>query len=142
MQLDINPVTCTWSFVANHVSGALNRYLDGHYGLAFNLIVQQVSGSDSDLGLHAFVYDELVNGGSSQFTWAAPDSPALSLSLKGTQGVLRIAGETGRTYQVQQASALDGIWWHQATVPMTQPVEAVTLPVPNNTNRFWRIKAQ
>ena len=142
VQLDINPVTCTWSFVANHVSGALNRYLDGHYGLAFNLIVQQVSGSDSDLGLHAFVYDELVNGGSSQFTWAAPDSPALSLSLKGTQGVLRIAGETGRTYQVQQASALDGIWWHQATVPMTQPVEAVTLPVPNNTNRFWRIKAQ
>lgn len=142
LQLDINPVTCTWSFVANNVSGALNRYIDSHYGLAFDLTVQPVSGSDSDLGLHFFVYDELVNGGSSQFTWVAPDSPALSLSLKGTQGVLRIAGETGRTYQVQQAGALDGTWSFQATVPMTQPVEAVTLPAPNNTNRFWRIKAQ
>ena len=144
VQLDINPVTCTWSFVANNVSGALNRYLDSHYGLVFDLTVEQASGggSESDLGLHAFVYDELVNGGSSQFTWAAPDSPSLSLSLKGTQGVLRIAGETGRTYQVQQAGALDGTWSFQATVPMTQPVEAVTLPAPNNTNHFWRIKAQ
>ena len=143
LQLDINPVACTWSFVATKVSGALNRYIDSHYGLAFNLAVQQVSdGDSSDLGLRAFVYDELVNGGSSQYTWAAPDSPSLSLSLKGTQGVLRIAGETGRTYQVQQAGALDGTWSVQATVPMTQPVEDVPLPAPADTNRFWRIKAR
>jgi hypothetical protein len=142
LQLDINPVTCIWSFVANNVSGALNRYLDSHYGLAFNLTVQPVVGSDSDLGLRAFVYDELVNGGSSQFTWAAPDPPALSLSLKGTQGVLRIAGETGRTYQVQAADALNGAWLLQATVSMTQPVELVTVPAPVATNRFWRVQAQ
>ena len=42
----------------------------------------------------------------------------------------------------QQAGALDGNWSFQATVPMTQPVEAVTVPAPGNTNRFWRIKAQ
>jgi len=144
LQLDVNPVTCTWSFTANNVSGGLNRHIDGHYGLYFDLNYTPTSADQPlDLGgLHAFVYDELLNGGSSQYTNPAPDSPALSLSLKGTQGVLRIVGETGRTYQVQQANALNGTWSLQATVPMNQPVQLVTLPAPAGTNRFWRVKAQ
>jgi hypothetical protein len=144
LQLDINPVTCTWYFTASNVSAGLNRYIDGHYGLYFDLSYTPTSADQPlDLGgLHAFVYDELLNGGSSQYTNPAPDSPALSLSLKGTQGTLRIAGETGRTYQVQEADALNGAWSVQATVPMTQPVELVTLPAPVGTNRFWRVKTQ
>jgi hypothetical protein len=143
LQLDINPLTCTWSLTANNVSAGLNRYIDSHYGLWFELTYGPVSGSSLDLGgSHAFVFDELVNASSSQYTNGTPDSPALSLSLQGSQGVLRIAGETGRTYQLQEADALNGAWSLQATVPMTQPVELVTLPAPAGTNRFWRVKAQ
>jgi hypothetical protein len=145
LQLDINPVTCTWSFAANNVSADEGRYLDSHYGFCFSLGYQPTSPDDPSLDLgrpRAFVYDELANAAFCQYTNLAPDSPALSLNLKGAQGVLRIVGETGRTYFVQAADALNGAWSLQATVPMTQPVELVTLPAPAGTNRFWRIKAQ
>ena len=68
--------------------------------------------------------------------------PSLSLKLNGTQGFLKIAGEIGRTYLVQEANALNTNWWLRATVPMTQPVEEVVLPAPAATNRYWRVKAQ
>ncbi len=144
LRLDINPVTCTWSLTASNVSASLNRYIDSHYGLYFNLNYAPTSTDPSmDLGgLHAFVYDEMANGGCSQYTNAAPDAPSLSLKLNGTQGFLKIAGEIGRTYLVQEANALNTNWWLRATVPMTQPVEEVVLPAPAATNRYWRVKAQ
>jgi len=144
LQMDISPVTCTWSFVATHVNAGLNRYIDSHYGLWFEVAYDlDASGTSRPLGsLRAFVFDEVINAASAQHTNGTPDSPAVSLSLNGTQGVLRIAGETGRTYQVQETDTLNGTWLIQSTVPMTQPVELVTLPVPVATNRFWRVKVQ
>jgi len=144
LRLDVNPATCTWSFAATNVSAGLNRYIDSHYGLWFELTYDPDSGGTTLPlgGLHAFAFDEAVNAASAQYTNGTPDSPALSLSVKGAQGVLRIAGETGRTYQVQETDALNGAWSIQTTVPMTQPVELVTVPALSVTNRFWRIKAQ
>jgi hypothetical protein len=144
LRLDINPATCTWSLTASNLSAGLNRHIDSHYGLYFGLEYAPTSADPArELGgLHAFVYDEMANGGCSQYTNPAPDSPSLSLKLTGTQGVLKIAGETGRTYLVQEAAALNTNWWLRATVPMTQPVEEVVLPAPVTTNRYWRVEVK
>ena len=77
-----------------------------------------------------------------EYSSPPPDSPELSLQINGSQGVLRIAGETGFTCLVQETGLLNGSWTVRATVPMTQPVEEVTLPAPAGTNRFWRVKVQ
>jgi hypothetical protein len=143
LQLDINPLTCTWSFMANNLDGGLNRYIDSHYGIAFDLTyLPTYGGTETDLGLHAFVYDELLNGGSSQYTSPPPDSPALSFRLSGGQGVLCIFGEVGRTCEVLETWALGSPWYLRTTVPMTLPVQQVNLPAPAGTNRFWRVKVQ
>ena len=145
VQMDIDTVACTCSFAATNVSAEESRYFDSHYGLWFGFAYKPISGDDSSLdlgGLHAFVYDELGNTASGRFTNSAPDSPVLALNLQGTQGVLRIAGETGRTYLVQETEALNSSWTLRTTVPMTQPVVEVTLPAPLGTNRFWRVNVQ
>lgn len=139
-------------FVASNLEMVNSTLQDGgcpgtfqrFYGLWFELAYNpDSSGTTLPLGgLHAFAFDEAVNAASAQYTNGTPDSPALSLSFNGAQGLLRIAGETGRTYQVQETDALNGDWSIQTTVPMTQPVELVTVPAPAVTNRFWRIKAQ
>jgi len=129
LQVDINPVTCTWSFTATNVSADQARYIDSHYGLNFSFAYQPTADAPSlDLGgLHAFMYDELANAASGQYTNPAPDAPSLSFRLTGAQGVLRIAGETGRTCQVQETGALGSLWAVRTIVPMTQPVQEVTL---------------
>jgi len=144
LQVDINPVTCTWSFTATNVSADQARYIDSHYGLNFSFAYQPTADAPSlDLGgLHAFMYDELANAASGQYTNPAPDAPSLSFRLTGAQGVLRIAGETGRTCQVQETGALGSLWAVRTIVPMTQPVQEVTLSAPAGTNRFWRVKVQ
>jgi hypothetical protein len=145
LQMDVDPVACTLSFTAANVSAEECRYLDSHYGLGFEFNYKPTSTNENSVslgGLHAFVYDELANTARGQFTNSAPDSPALSLNLNGTQGVLKIAGETGRTYLVQETDALNTNWWLRATVPMTRPVEEVVLPAPAATNRYWRVEVK
>ena len=77
-----------------------------------------------------------------EYASQAPDSPTLALRLNGTQGVLRIAGETGSTCQVQESDALGREWTVRALVHMTQPVEEVAVPAPVTTNHYWRVKVQ
>ena len=132
------------SLTATNLPPAYARYIDPHRGLRISASCVQVQGSaDSlDLGTFLFAFDELDTTEVGGFVSPPPDAPRLSLRLDGAQGVLRIAGETGRTCAVQETDALGGLWSVRALVPMTQPVEEVTLPTPLDTNRFWRVKVQ
>jgi len=145
LQMDIDPVSCTWSMTATNVSAEDSRYLDPHAGLCFTASCRLSENSDYELtlcDLRAVAYDELVNSATSGYSSPAPDSPMLSVRLTGGQSVLRIAGETGSTCQVLESEHLGGAWSVRAQVPMTEPVEEVTLPAPPGTSLFWRVKVQ
>jgi hypothetical protein len=145
LRLDIDPVSCTWSFAATNVSAVDSRYIDPHRSLYFAAFYKQDSPDGDSLALgklRAVAFDELGSTQGGEYVSPAPDSPTLALRITGTQGVLRIAGETGRTCQVQESDALGSEWSVRALVPMTQPVEEVTLPATAATNRYWRVKVQ
>ncbi|MEI6194445.1 MAG: hypothetical protein WCS42_08945 [Verrucomicrobiota bacterium] len=145
LRLDIDSVNCPWSFAATNVNAEDNRYIDPHRSLYFAAFYKQDSpGGDSlPLGkLRAVTFDELASTQDGEYASQAPDSPTLALRLNGTQGVLRIAGETGSTCQVQESDALGREWTVRALVPMTQPVEEVAVPAPVTTNHYWRVKVQ
>lgn len=145
LQMDIDPASCTWSFAATNISAEESRYIDSHRGICFTATCKQASDSEDQLQLgimRAVSFDELATADAGEYSSPPPDSPELSLQINGSQGVLRIAGETGFTCLVQETGLLNGSWTVRATVPMTQPVEEVTLPAPAGTNRFWRVKVQ
>jgi hypothetical protein len=127
------------------VSAVDSRYIDPHRSLYFAAFYKQDSPDGDSLALgklRAVAFDELGSTQGGEYVSPAPDSPTLALRITGTQGVLRIAGETGRTCQVQESDALGSEWSVRALVPMTQPVEEVTLPATAATNRYWRVKVQ
>lgn len=142
--MDINTNTCTWSLTATNFPADYARKIDPYRGLRIEGSCTQVKGSADNfaLGTFLFAFDELEHTSTGGFTSPPPATPSLSLRLNGSHGVLRIAGETGRTCAVQETSALGGLWSVRALVPMTQPVEEVALPAPLDTNRFWRVKVQ
>jgi hypothetical protein len=145
LQMGIDPVSCLWSLAATNVSAADSRFIDTHRGIYFSASCRPSGDSEYQLPLgnmRALAFDELITADAGEYSSPPPDSPALSLRLNGSQGVLRIAGETGRTCQVLETDALGSGWSVRAVVPMTQPVEEITLPAPADTNRFWRVSVQ
>jgi hypothetical protein len=145
LQMDIDTNACTWSLVATNLPAEEARYIDPHRGLAFEASCKETPESAGTLDLggnHLFAFDELESTATGEYVSPPPDAPTLDLRVNGTQGVLRIGGETGRTCAVQETDALGSGWFLRALVPMTQPVEEVTLPAPLGTNRFWRVKVQ
>ena len=145
IQMDIDPVSCTWSLAATNVSAEESRYLDSRHSIYFIAHCKQAADSEQQLqlgNLRAVAFDEMATAEAGEYSSPPPDAPSLALRLTGTQGVLRISGETGRTCAVQETDALGTDWFLRALVPMTQPVEEVALPAPTGTNRFWRVKVQ
>ena len=145
LQMDIDTVSCTWSFAATNVSAEDSRTIDTHRGISFTASCKPSGESEDQLQLgnmRALAFDELITADGGEYSSPPPDAPALSFRLTGSQGVLRIAGETGHTCQVQETDALGSAWYFRALVPMTQPVEEIMLPAPPGTNRFWRVNVQ
>jgi hypothetical protein len=68
--------------------------------------------------------------------------PELALRPGGTNLVLTIAGDSGRSYEIQWASTVrPASWQPEVTVTLTNSSQAVTLPRPGET-RFWRVKVK
>jgi hypothetical protein len=72
----------------------------------------------------------------------APRSPSLVLT-QGSGGLsLSISGTVGNIHEVQQTASLSSTnWTFVSSVTLTNDPQTVTLPLPTNLTRFWRVRA-
>lgn len=69
--------------------------------------------------------------------------PKLSIQLSGGAVLVTIAGETGRSYDLQAVSSLaHSDWTTQLSVRLTNATQTVSLPLPATQTSFWRAETQ
>jgi hypothetical protein len=71
-----------------------------------------------------------------------PRAPQLSLAPGATNLWLTISGDVGHTNEIQEISSLAStIWQTTLSLMLTNNPQAVSLPLPTNQTKFWRVLA-
>lgn len=69
------------------------------------------------------------------------EPPVLSLTRGTTNLWLSISGEVGRLHHVLQCADLNsGAWQTNLTVTLTNNPQLISLPLPDESSRFWRVE--
>jgi hypothetical protein len=76
-------------------------------------------------------------------TVSPPRRPRLALSRTSTNLLLSISGDLGRVHQVQAAPSLANLNWSNVfSLTLTNDPQIVPLPIPPESQKFWRVLAQ
>jgi hypothetical protein len=77
--------------------------------------------------------DDLPDGGA---------GPRLSVVRSGDRLRIEIFGEAGRTYDLEETRVLDRDWTMATSIQLTNAVQTLELPLSQDGNRFWRMRAR